>query len=129
VESAIFNERTGQVTESDLYTRLPRVLARHGFFIMESDRFYNGLSFTTQWRLRNPFPDEEVLGATAARTQVRLRAMKGGTLYTLRLQVENMIRIASGEWIHIPLEDDVLEYAREVATDIRMEIASGMRRF
>jgi hypothetical protein len=55
--------------------------------------------------------------------------MKGGTLYTLRLQVENMIRIASGEWIHIPLEDDVLEYAKEVASDIRMEIASGMRRF
>lgn len=129
VGSAIFNDRTGQVTESDLYVRLPRVLARHGFFIVANDRFYNGVTFETQWRLRDPFPEEQARGATAARTQVRFRATHGGSLYSLQLQVENMIQIASGEWIHIPLDEDALHYAREVASDVRLEIASGIRRF
>lgn len=126
---ASFNDRTGQVTETDLYMRLPRVLAKYGFFIRSGESSYQSLTFETDWRTRKIFPDEQALGVTAARTKLRFRAIWNGKFYSLRLLMDNEVQHGSGLWIQGEPGKDFLAYAKEIANDIRAEVASGMRTF
>lgn len=126
---ASFNDRTGQVTESDLYLRLPRILARHGFYIRSGERVSQSLFFETEWRNRQLFPDEQSTGITAARTRLRFKASWTGKFYSLRLMIDNEIQRGSGPWIQGHPGRDFLAYARGIAHEIRTEIASGMRRY
>jgi len=124
-----FNERSGQVTESDLYLVLPRILARHGFFIRSGERVSRNLIFETEWRNRQLFADEQSEGITAARTRLRFLATWSGKLYSLRLMIDNEIQRGNGQWIPGHRGQEFMEYARQIAHDIRTEIASGMRRY
>lgn len=126
---ASFNDRTGQVTETDLYLRLPRILARYGFFIRSGESASQNLFFETDWRSRQLFPDEQSMGITAARTRLRFLAIWTGKLYSLRMLVDNEIQHGNGQWIQERPGHDFQAYARQIANDIRSEIASGIRRY
>ena len=126
---AVFRERTGQVTESDLFIRLPRVLARHGFLLQEGRHYGRKLYFETQWKDRKVFSDELAAGYEAARTQVRFDARWTGRLYVLNIAVDNQYRTPGGHWVQGPVTEMFDAYAREIASDVRLEIASGIRRY
>ncbi|MFW6090134.1 MAG: hypothetical protein ACODAB_10300 [Gemmatimonadota bacterium] len=131
--AATFEHRTGNVTETDLFVRLPRVLAQHGYFIVEGEEHGRRYRFDTQWKYREPFPDEEERGIVEARTRIRVRAQFreewGAAMYAMRLEVENMVRSSAGGWRHAPASDDFERHAGEIAREVRATIASGMRRF
>ncbi|HEX6940034.1 MAG TPA: hypothetical protein VF158_11535 [Longimicrobiales bacterium] len=124
---AAYRERTGQVTELDLFLRLPRALARHGFVIERSDRRYRDYRFETQWRYRKPFADEFERGAVEARTRLHLRADWAGHLYELHLEAENSIRTMAGEWVDASVTRMFETYAHDIANTIRLEVTGGIR--
>jgi hypothetical protein len=125
----VYRERTGQVTETDLFIRLPRVLTRHGFLIEEGVHYGRKLHFKTQWKHRKAFEDEWAMGYQEARTQLRLVATWDGRMYVVQLSIENQWLGPDGQWVTGEVTDMFESYAREIASDIRLEIASGMRRF
>lgn len=131
--AAMFQYRTGNVTETDLFVRLPRVLARYGYFLTDGREYGRRYQLDTQWRYREPFPDEEERGITRARTRIRVRAQLreewGAAMYVVRLEVENMVRTSAGAWRHVPASNDFERYADEIAREVRVTIASGMRRY
>jgi len=126
---SVFTDRTGLVTESDLYYRLPRVLARLGYFIEEGHGDRHTLLFETNWRTREPFPEERAKGARSARTKLRFRAVWNGRLYALNVDVDNMIADSYGSWVRTRPVDSFLDYARELTGEIRLELATGGRRY
>lgn len=126
---ALYRERTGQVTESDLFIRLPRALARHGYLLEQGRAYGRDLYFETQWKDRKAFPDEIDAGYEAARTQVRFNARWDGRLYVLRIEVDNRYLTPDGEWVHSRATEMFDAYAREIASEVRLEVASGMRRY
>ncbi len=117
------------MTESDLFVRLPRVLAKHGFLIEGSEQHSRAYHFETQWRYRKPFTDELELGATEARTRLRLRAARAGRRYVLHFEAENMVLTPAGRWARKPVTRSFEAYACTVASAIRMEVAGGIRRY
>lgn len=125
----VFKDRTGDVTETDLYDRLPMVLARHGFFIVDSNRHDYGVTFETQWQERIPFGEEQVRGAVAARTRLRLNARRNGRMYSVWFEAENMIETAQKNWISLPFYEESYAYVSDIASSLRLEVASGVRRF
>lgn len=127
-DDGTYKERAGNVTESDLFNRLPKVLMRHGYFIERTEPHHKDLEFITQWRYRDPFSDELDRGATGARTRMHLRALWTGRMYSLTIRVENMIANGTGSWIRGESSDEFTEYAKELTGEVRLEIASGIRR-
>jgi|GEM_PF-2133777 len=126
----VFRERTGFVTESDLFDRLPRVLARHGFFIVEADGDSQFFFLKTQWHERVPFEDERTRGAVMARTRLSFRAVRNGRMYSLTLEAHRMIETSSSEdWVPTPIYAEAMAYLEEIASELRLELASGIRRF
>lgn len=124
-----FRTHAGRVTATDLALDLPRVLARHGFFIETVDRGYGAVEMLTQWKEREPFAEELAEGARLARTRLKLRATWTGRLYQLRFEAENMVLDDAGSWRPAPMTDAFEDYAREVADDVRLELASGIRTY
>lgn len=128
-QNAVYRERAGLVTESDLFTRLPRVLARHGYLIEGGNHHGGRILFETQWKQRAPFEDERAEGYEAARTRVRFRATWDGRLYVLQMEVENVLLTAGGAWVRGRMTEMFDSYAHAIASDVRLEIASGIRRY
>lgn len=126
--NGFYKERAGNVTEFDLLDRLPKVLLRHGYFIDTAEARHNDIVMMTQWRHRQPFTDEILLGATGARTRMHFRALWTGHMYSLTIEVENMIETRNGAWVHGGSGEDFTDYARELTSTVQLEIASGMRR-
>lgn len=124
-----YRERAGYVTEFDLADRLPKVLLRHGYFIDSAEARHNDIVMTTQWRHRYPFTDEVAVGATGARTRMHFRALWTGHMYSLTIEVENMIETRDGMWVPGSSSMAFTEYARELTSSVRLEIASGTRRY
>lgn len=131
--SVSYRDRTGNVTEADLFNRLPRALARHGYLIVDGRDYHRRYHFTTQWKDRRPFEDEQARGVTEASTRIVMRAQKREELtyamYVLHLEVQNRVRTAGTAWHEAPMTDAFEEYADGIARDLRVSIASGMRRF
>lgn len=124
-----YRERTGQVTETDLFMRLPRALARHGFLIEQSERRNRDYHFRTQWRYRTPFADELARGMVEVRTRLRLRASRAGPMYALHLEAENMMLTPAGHWVVGPTTEMFEAYAHGIANTIRVMVTGGIRRY
>lgn len=108
---------------------LPRVLAQHGYLLEWQERRGGTYYFETQWKTRAPFEDERVLGAEYARTQVRFYAQPRDRLYSVRIEVDNVLGTNSGDWAQAPRTEMFGRYARRIATDVRSELSTGMRTF
>lgn len=124
---ATYRERAGQVTERDLVLRLPRALARHGFLIENTEVRYRNFHIETQWRYREPFPDEAERGAVEARTRIRLRAVWVGLAYELHFEAENAILTPGGEWVSEATTRMFEDFARDILNTIRHEVTGGIR--
>lgn len=124
-----FESRAGQITEHDLFIGIPRVIAQHGYVLEWQERKGTAYYFETQWKTRAPFDDERELGAEYARTRILFHARQHGRWYRLRIEVENVLGTASGEWTHPPRTKMFNRYARRLTDDVRSELTTGIRTY
>jgi hypothetical protein len=125
----VYRERTGAVTDTDLFTRLPRTLMKHGYLIERQEQHSRAFHFETQWKTRAPFPDEMEQGIESARTQLRIRALWDGRLYSLHFEAQNRVRGSNNQWHTQAPSPMTSQYLHEIATDLTLDLASGTKRY
>lgn len=125
---AAFSGRAGSVTEEDLFVRLPRVLARHGYVIELQELRSTAYIFETQWKLR--LPDQGAMFSPGTmRTRLRLRARPEGTMYGLRFEADHEVLGVDDEWHALEPDHDVRDWLTEILTDVRMELTVRLRTY
>lgn len=126
---APFRERVGEVTDTDLFTRLPQVLLRHGYQIELQEQRWKDFHFTTQWRGVDPRSDEEVNSVEPVQIRLHLRAVWNGRLYILHVEAESRVRRGEDRWSPWAPSTSARRALHELAEDVRAELASGLRRY
>lgn len=115
----------GSVSSSDeLFIMLPRVLARHGYFVATSQQTTpDGFQFLTDWRVRQVYADESFEGAQQARTRLIVDARRRGTRYALTLYAVTFVEDANGRWREARasqvMERQVRDIGRSMLLDLR----------
>ena len=132
----------GRASYHDIMKEVPEVLSRHGYAIY--DRNINGggaLYLETGWQERAPFEDEAAAGITYARTRFIVRAREASAAtYTLRLSAENEVQVGPDAtarvsrrkgtpWGTMAATAMYEAYVRQIASDIEMRVAAGLRTF
>lgn len=128
IELESFRIETGKVTESDLVTRLPRVLARHGYTIERYELHGRQVYMETQWKRRDAFEDEKARGAEGAATRLRFSARWNGRLYVLRMAAQNRILSTDGSMHEGSATERFRDYLDTIADDVRVSLSNTMRR-
>jgi hypothetical protein len=115
----------GSVSSADeLFRMLPRVLARHGYFVATSQQTTpDGFQFLTDWRVRPVYADESFEGAQQARTRLIIDARRRGTDYALTLFAVSYVEDATGRWrgarLSQVMERQVRDIGRSLVLDLR----------
>jgi hypothetical protein len=115
----------GSVSSADeLFRLLPRVLARHGYFVASSQQTTpDGFQFLTDWRIRPIYEEESFAGAQQARTRLVIDARRRGTRYALTLYAVSYVEDANGRWRAAPIsqvmEHQVRDIGRSMLLDLR----------
>jgi hypothetical protein len=128
-------QEIGAATAADFQRGVPAVLRRNGYEIVRADgppHFY----VETEWRVREPYPDEAERGVARARTRVLIRGrerVESGTaepLYAVTLIMENWARIiGQEEWTRVPASPGLVERAEALKRELMLELDVGARKY
>ncbi|TVP42311.1 MAG: hypothetical protein EA350_16440 [Gemmatimonadales bacterium] len=124
----------GLATPGDAAQKSTEVLRNYRFEVERSEGPPN-IFILTRWQQRTPLEDEAALGAVLAQTRfivearARRRNPQGEDLFTVRLRVENQLRLdgAMSDWVEQPHTSDFRAFAAEIAAEIRASLQSGIR--
>lgn len=123
----------GIATQRDAQDKPIRVLQNHLYEIERQEQPPN-IMILTRWKQRLPFDDEREEGVEMAQTRFivearpRQRNPDGTDIYTVRVRVENQVRMfAGGDWVARRPSREFRSYAAGVAGDIRAELQTGIR--
>jgi hypothetical protein len=124
----------GLATPGDASQKSTEVLRNYRFEV-EREEGPPNIYILTRWQQRPPFEDEAALGADLAQTRfivearARRRNPQGEDLFTVRLRVENRLRLDGpmSDWVERPLTEEFRSFATQVAGDIRASLQSGIR--
>jgi|GEM_PF-417353 len=124
----------GLATPGDASQKSIEVLRNYRFEV-EREEGPPNIYILTRWQQRPPLQDEAALGADLAQTRfivearARRRNPQGEDLFTVRLRVENRLRLdgPTSDWVEHPITDDFRIFASEVAGDIRASLQTGIR--
>ena len=110
-------------SSAELVSVLPRSLAKHGYFILETqDRSSNGLQFITDWRVRPVFSEEVFTGVQQARTRLVIDAKRRGTRYALTMYAESFLEDENGSWRKAAPTRKMQEHLQQVSTAMTMDL-------
>jgi hypothetical protein len=130
-----FARGIGVASGPDLQEKVARFMALYAFEI-EREEGPPSVYIESRWRERNVFPDERVLGISAAeiRATVRARPRSGasgmGEVYNVDLVIEQRVRVP-GEvhWNSDAITPQAEELAASMAEELRRDLNVGVRRF
>lgn len=107
----------------DLLRILPRSLARHGYFIIQTQqRSPDGLQFVTDWRVRPVFIEEAFDGVQQARTRLIVDAKRRGTRYSLTIFAESFLEDENGAWRASSASERMQKHLQEMGTAMAMDV-------
>ena len=114
----------GSMRSTDELLRvLPRSLARHGYFIIQTQqRSPDGLQFVTDWRVRPVFSEEVFSGVQQARTRLVVDAKRRGTRYSLTVYAESFLEDESGSWREAAPTPKMKAHLQELSTAMAMDV-------
>jgi hypothetical protein len=128
VLQSAFSERAGTVTEADLFVRLPRALARHGFLIELQELRSASYIFETQWKLSGP-DQGGMYSPGTARTRLRFKARPEGSMYGLRFEADYEVLGVDDAWHASKPDRELREGLMEILADVRSELTMRLRRY
>lgn len=118
----------GRVTYQALRDAVDDVLVgERGFDLVREEEQYSTLYYETAWRRREPFPDEERTGVTAARSRLVVRGRRGGgELYGATFEGENEVRTRDDPtWHAAPVTEDFEVHMRRILDAVRRSLGAG----
>jgi hypothetical protein len=124
----------GLATPRDASQKSIEVLRNYRYEV-EREEGPPNIFIVTRWQQRAPLDDEAAVGADLAQTRfiiearARRRNPQGEDLFTVRLRVENRLRLDGpmSDWVEHPLTPDFRDFAAEVAGEIRASLQTGIR--
>lgn len=133
--SARYQRDLGNASAVDAVTLSMRILSRFHYEVLSFDSIPS-IRIETHWKKRPPYVDEAALGITAAESRVIITGrVRGettlGSIYNLRLAVENRVRPAGGAaWNESTNTSMFRNHADAIVEGFRQEMLNiGVRRF
>lgn len=133
--TAEVTREVGVASVNDFQRGVPAVLRRSGYEIIRADGPPQ-LYVETEWRVREPYPDEAARGVFRARMRVLVRGRSRGEmgtaepLYAVTLIVENWARIAGQEeWTRVPASPELVKLAEGLTREMVLELDAGTRKY
>lgn len=127
-EALGFRTEIGRVSAKEAAKELPKVLGSQGYQIVEERRTPGAFTVETHWRRRAPFPDEARRGIEAVETRLVVRGHEAMGSFSVDLEAES--RVPGRDPAHrreVPTTEQFEAYAREIASKMRVALASGIR--
>jgi hypothetical protein len=114
----------GSVSSADeLFRMLPRVLQRHGYFVVSSQQSTpEGFQFLTDWRMRPVYADEAFEGVQQARTRLVVDARKRGSRYSISLYAVSYLENQKGEWLEAKMSRQMQQEVRDIGRSMYLEL-------
>jgi hypothetical protein len=134
--TAVYRENLGRVLAGPLEEARLLIWGKHAIPMEREQRSSQNIRVESVWMMRGPEPSEAAAGVLEARNRVILDAraleremdMSEGP-YRATLEVRNEVRSETvPDWHPGPMPDAVRERFREVYNDMRLEVATGVRR-
>jgi hypothetical protein len=95
-EETDFTHSLGRVSYAVLNQGLDRILPRYQYAVRRREEQFSNFYIETDWKVREPFADEQAEGYTAARTRLVIQGRRSdGPVFRTSVQVENHVRSAS----------------------------------
>lgn len=132
----VYRENLGRVLLGPLEEARLLIWNKHGIPVEREERGGQDVRVESTWMPRAPEPAEAAAGVVEARNRVVLDArfleremdMSDG-VYRVTFEVRNQIRTESiPDWHPGPMPDVVRERFQRVYNDMRLEVATGVRR-
>jgi hypothetical protein len=131
-----YRANLGTATQPDIVRIIPNMFSRYNFSIYRQEVTGDGIWFESEWKERDLFEDESVMGASDARTRItvtaRSRTAQASSLHRVNLEIENHLRVededGSEYWDRSTITEEAAVYFRDIERTIRNELASGIRR-
>lgn len=134
-EEAIYRESLGRVLGRTMERAREIIWQKHNIIPERTEYDSTQLFVQSIWLMREAEPPEQALGAIQARNRVTLQGRSiermmdlSDQVYSMRYQVENEVQLESGEWVRAPMPPQAREFFREVYSDLRLEVNTGVRR-
>lgn len=132
---SMYRADLGTASEPDARTIVERTFHHFQYEVVRLDPPPN-FRFESNWRTRDPFVDEKLLGVLEAESRLvvtgrhRLETM-GGSEFAMQITVENRVRRTAGEeWEESVFTDDFRDYSREIADRLAHDLrVIGVRRY
>lgn len=134
--SNVYRENLGRVLATPLEEARDLIWGKHAIPVERRTESPQNIRVESQWMIRPPEPAEAAQGVIEARNRVILDArfleremdMSEG-VYRATLEVRNQIRTETApDWHPGPMPEAVRERFRRVYNDMRLEVATGIRR-
>ena len=134
--AAVYRENLGRVLSGPLEEARVLIWGKHAIPMEREQRSSQNSRVESVWILRAPEPSEAAAGVLEARNRVILDAraleremdMSEGP-YRATFEVRNEVRSETvQDWHPGPIPDAVRARFRDVYNDLRLEVASGIRR-
>ena len=126
-------ENLGRTSDSDIKFKVPRLFNRHNFQIYRHEETMDGITYESEWKERNLFEDEEVLGVERARNKIfissRPATARASNLHRVWFEAVNEVWVQNSEsWTDTLMTDMTEEYLNGLVQDYKDELAVGVRR-
>lgn len=121
--------QVGTAARSELDSTVRQMLQRWQY-VLQREALETSLMYETGWRARQPFDDEQALGARAAESRIIVRARprsREANIYTVAMTVENRLQLADGSWTTPAATSEFSRYARDLARQLEQELVQGIR--
>lgn len=132
--STDYSENMGRVLYSTLMEGMQTILPRYNLALERREEQFSTLHFQTEWKPREVTAEEEQNNVIQAQERLVLRGRRTGTepdgegLFRVRLEAQNRVRSRSrSDWHPAPVPDEFVERWREIATELTLEIRTGVR--
>jgi hypothetical protein len=116
--SRAYADVAGMRSERDLETALPRLLARYGYFIVDSRPTAGGVRLLTDWVVRPLEREEAFGGALRARTRLVLDARRRGDVYAVTIYAVRFLEDASGVWRDAGASEAMRKHVQDIGTQM-----------
>lgn len=129
---ATVRQELGYFSAGDIQRRVSEIFMRHSYQI-DHQIGPPSIVIETVWKARAPFDDEIAAGNREAQTRIVIRGRRRpgvtqAVLYTTTFEAQNRVRdTETNEWVEIPATAAFEAYAKQIASELRLELESLQR--